>query len=415
MSIQSEPPSGGLSSHTPPTVSRGVSLQLAYLGLDSLYLVVEYPSEDVFKFWASEIAYDLDNPDLFQGVPYGDFLIRRGALGYSLSAWDGDARLFLTDRVSDNGGRGMGLMLQLGPKWLTQFGDIVAPNGFRQNIEAQLRYFHVKDPLDYPVRINRLDLNADLLGLRIADFSIDDWRDQWVGYSKLSNVFFSRRTGVLEGLSVGSSTGAVRFKAYDKVAESLTRQNEAFWRAVWGVEPDAEIDVTRFEWTFKCFQGGFQGMRYLSEMTFEGVLDLLNYATLKWGRLCVPQPDTNSARWPLAPLWVELRSLIDAWTWDYDGIAERVYEHSPDITYAYKKNLLGHLAGLQARVSLVKGKEGPVSVKDALGYLEACGDMTAEGMHKKANNKLQVLARLAKSKLAEEEKRKAAGKGADHE
>lgn len=383
--------------------------------MDSLYLVVEYPADDVYKRWASEIGYDFDNHELYQGVPCGDFLVRSGALGYSLSVWDGDARLFMTDRVADNGGRGMGLMLQLGPKWLTQFGEIVACERLRSNIEGQLLLFGVKEPFRYPARVNRLDIAADVLGLPIAGFSIDEWRAQWVGYGKVSNVYFSRRTGVLEGLAVGSSTGAVRFKAYDKVAESRKRQTGAFWRAVWGVGADDAVDVTRFEWTFKCYQGRFQGLQYLSEMTFEGVLELLNYATLRWGRLCVPQADTNSSRWPLAPLWADLRALIDAWAWDYSGIARRVHERTADLTYAYKKNLLGHLAGLQARVSLAWGKDTPVSVDAALEYLRESGDLTAEGMYRKADSKLQVLSRLAKSHMAGENAEKVQGEGNGHE
>ena len=116
----------------PRPVSRGAVLQNGFLGLDSLYVVLEYPAADVFQFWRSFIG-DLDNARLHGGIVVDDFVVRRGANGYKLSVWDGDARLFLTDRVesllagTDAEGQGMGVMLQLGPKWLRENGDILTP------------------------------------------------------------------------------------------------------------------------------------------------------------------------------------------------------------------------------------------------------------------------------------------------
>ena len=106
---------------------------------------------------------------------------------------------------------------------------------------------------------------------------------------------------------------------------------------------------------------------------------------------------------------------IDAWSWDYSGIARRVHERTADLTYAYKKNLLGHLAGLQARVSLAWGKDTPVSVDAALEYLRESGDLTAEGMYRKADSKLQVLSRLAQAHTAGESAEKVEGEGKGHE
>lgn len=394
--------SGDGGTSTPRTVLRGVPLQLVHVGLDSLYLVVEYPADDVYRKWANEIGFDLDNPDLYQGIPCEEYLVRRGNLGYKLAVWDGDARLHLTDRVADNGPQGMGMLLQLGPKWLAQFGDFVAPRALRANVEGQLQLFGVREPLAYPIRINRLDLAVDVRGLRLEDFSVDAWRQGWVGYSKLRKAHFSLRTGVLEGLHVGSRKGAVQLRVYDKVAKAQQDGTLDFWRTVWDMAPDDERAVTRFEWVFKCYAGKFEGMQYLSELTFVGVLGLLNYAMQKWVRLCVPQgDDSNKSRWPLAPLWAGLQEMLAHWAFDYRGLARRVHKRaSVGLNYDYQRHILAQLAGLQARASLVQGRQTPVTLKEALEVLGERVDQMDQSLYIKASNKLAVLSRQAGSQLA---------------
>ena len=87
--------------------------------------------------WAQGVS-DLGDPKLYEGIPFDGMVLKRGAQGYKLSVWDGDARLFLTDRVADklqgtkHAGQGMGVMLQLGPKWLKQHGNPWSPNTLRE-------------------------------------------------------------------------------------------------------------------------------------------------------------------------------------------------------------------------------------------------------------------------------------------
>lgn len=112
----------------PRSVSRGFNLQDAFIGIDSLYVVVEYPHKDLFLKWASHVK-DLNDIRLYDGIAHDDFVLRRGLVGYKLSVWYEDARLLLTDRVDESlvgtmhEGHGMGAMLQLGPKWLRCYGD----------------------------------------------------------------------------------------------------------------------------------------------------------------------------------------------------------------------------------------------------------------------------------------------------
>jgi hypothetical protein len=128
-------------------------------------------------------------------------VLERGAQGYKLAVWDGDARVFLTDRVADrligthHAGQGMGIMLQLGPKWLQLYGQAFAPKALRENVLAQLMLFGIKEPEQYPIRINRLDIALDVSGLDITSFSwMNGGGSGWICQAaQLSSVTPDRR------------------------------------------------------------------------------------------------------------------------------------------------------------------------------------------------------------------------------
>jgi hypothetical protein len=189
----------------------------------------------------------------------------------------------------------------------------------------------------------------------------------------------------------------VCFTVYDKVTESQQDGDSRFWRSVWGVGEDDEIAVTRFEWSFRPYQAQFPNLRYLSDYTFEGLLGLLNYATVKWGRLCIPQEDRNHAsRWVLAPLWEEIRAFIDDWSSNYEQYVRPSYELKPDLNPTYLNSAAGWLAGLQARVGIEKGKDGPASLALVLSFLHGEGH-TIEEIDCKAAKKWAVFSKLAGS------------------
>jgi hypothetical protein len=380
----------------PRSVSRGLKLHLGFLGIDSLYLVIEYPHLDVFSYWAA-IVRDEGNPSLNTGIPYGNFLIRKGALGYKYTIWSGDARLLITDRVTENQkdnnsvAQGMGLMLQLGPKWLRLYGDIDSPDNLSQHIYAQLKLFGVSNPELYAIRLNRIDITADVLNLDVATFSMDEWRDNWVGYAVQKQFYLSSQTGQLEGLAIGSSKGVVRFKVYDKVAESRQRGTSGFWHSVWGVDEQDDISVARFEWSIKCYAGRFGEMRYLADFSYERLLQLLNYVSLYWGRLCIPQEDdSNQTRWPLHPIWERLRELIDESTSYYTERAKREYDYRPDLNDDYLKAVTGWLGGFMARVGIERGLDSPAGLDTSLRLLHSEG----HSLHKKASDKWHILSKL---------------------
>jgi hypothetical protein len=384
------------------TVSRECHHQLVNLSLDSLYLVVEYPYPDLFHHWSSFVG-DLSDPRLFDGIPADkDFVLRRGAHGYKLSAWDGDARLYVTDRVNQtlqgtvHEGQGMGALLQLGPKWLKPLGEAFAPNTLRRNIVGQLDWFGILDPKQYPIRINRLDIALDVLGLDADSFSVDAWRRGWVGFAKPGDFYQDRRTGRLTGLTVGSRAANVSLVVYDKVRESEKRGSQRFWRSVWGVGEDDDVHVTRFEWSFRCHQARFTNLRYLADYSFEGFLGLLNYATRFWGQLRQLEggDEHHKDRRDLHPLWEELLAFIGEYSFNYEQLVRPEYVLEPDIKPAYLRALAGWLTGLRSRVGAEEKAEGPASLEEALAYLYEAGPDAAE-MDRRAQEKWVLFSRLA--------------------
>jgi hypothetical protein len=385
----------------PRTVSRGLKLQNIFLGVDSLYLVIEYPHADIYEYWAAAIPSMSDNR-LYQGIPHGNMLIRRGASGYKLSVWSGDSRLFITDRVEDKlkntheAGQGMGLMLQLGTKWLQTHADLTSYNTLSASIFALLRDFRLEKPENYSIRINRLDVALDVAGLAVSNFSVDEWREGWVGRASGKHFYDDNKTGKLSGLAIGSSEGAVRFKVYDKFLEANRGNDLLFWLSVWAVD---EIDfssfdvfgIARFEWSFKPHEAKFVNLRYLSDYSFDKLKELMNYVTLDWGRLCLPSEGSNQSRKHLHPLWVKIRRLmIEEWDIDHVGRAKRDYHTAPDLNPAYMSSVTGWLGGLMARLGLANGYNRPADLVEALQLAER----ESKPIEQKAMEKWEILSRL---------------------
>ncbi len=408
MTTEYEPGAAENAAQSPRTVSRGQQIQkISFIGIDSLYLVVEYPHDDLFKFWSAEVT-DFSDPRLHEGLPYAHGVLRRGGLGYKLSVWDEDARLFMTDRVNDTlagtgaEGQGMGVMLQLGPLWLRKFGEIggtFAPEMLKECALGELMFFGMLNPEQYPIRINRLDVTLDLLGLDGPTVCAYDWANQWVGYTRFRGNHFDTKTGDFEGLTVGTSAGGVSLRIYDKVRESRKRGKHTFWCSVWGLPEEHDQSVMRLEWSVRCYQARFVNLRYLSELTFDRFLALLNYVLLKWGQLREPlAEDVNRSRWPLAPLWAEVVHLVDEWSFHYDQVAERRYFFEPDISDVYLNALAGWLAGLLDRIAFDNGQSAPVTLDQGLAYLQLRG-FGAGTIQEKAGKKWEIFSRLASRSL----------------
>lgn len=226
---------------------------------------------------------------------------------------------------------------------------------------------------------------------RQPKLNIDEWRKGWVGYAHKRHFYDSNINGALEGFAVGTSTGTVRFKVYDKIAETKISKSGRFWRSVWGIEENVTPDVARFEWSIRAYSGKFKGVRYLSDLSLESFMDLLNYVSLKWGRLCIPErDDKNKARWKLSPLWLEIRRMIEDWSFGYQGQAKRTYDYRPELSEGYLQSISGWIAGLMARLGIENNEDNPASIADALELLHAHG----YSLPQKAQEKWELWSRL---------------------
>ena len=124
---------------------------------------------------------------------------------------------------------------------------------------AQFKVFLIDDPENYFCRLNRVDITLDVIGLRVASLAVDDWRNGWVGYAHKQHFYDSTMSGGLEGFAVGTSSGTVRFKVYDKIAESKKSRSSGFWHSVWGLDENDPTDVARFEWSIRAYLESSKG------------------------------------------------------------------------------------------------------------------------------------------------------------
>lgn len=314
-----------------------------FVTIDTLYLHVKYPKGDIFDNYYRYVS-DVDTRILREGCVVGDFVVKTGSSGYKISVWQHDARVFLTDQVDDKCGEGMGMgiWIQLGPKFLLE--NI---NCLQASVGDFLSALGIKDI--YPISITRIDIAIDCLGLAMVDQDVDFWKNGWVGRSKLSKVFYNSRTGRLESLYIGSRKSPILLRVYDKIAQSVADGDYQYWNDVW---KDFDGPVTRIEWEVKTKDGNFSDdLKNFKDFNGFSIRELMNYL-LDWGRLCTPNPsDSNRNRWEDSPLWVELRELVAKWANGVDWPTSRYGKEFHGISMAYLKFLGGTFSGGMAKLT----------------------------------------------------------------
>lgn len=348
--------------------------------IDTLHLSVKYPFLDIFNKWYRH-AQGLDHRKLKEGVAVGDFVVRGGSSCYKISVWQHDARVYLTDYVDEKvgEGKGSGIWVQLGPKFLIEH-----VNDLHGAVKALLAAVGVQG--NYITRITRLDLAVDLLGSEVKEQDINHWWHNWVGRSKFSGVHVNSRTSELETINIGSRGSAVILRVYDKVAQAVKEGDIDYWRDVW---KKFEGPVTRVEWEVKPADGNFSH-DLVDFSLFNGfsMRELLNYL-LDWGRLCTPNPnDSNKRRWEDAPFWAELRELAALWVQDIVWPTSRLGKEFHGLNPAYFKFISGTIAGAMARLS-----EDEPTVMKLFEELEKNGE-PLDKIKEKAKQKAKVISRL---------------------
>lgn len=309
-----------------------------------MYLYVKYPKRDIFDKYFRYVE-GVDTRILKKGCVVGDFVIRNGSCGYKISVWQHDARVFITDQVDEKcgEGKGMGIWVQLGPKFLLENIN------FLQDAVYDFLYEIGIEEI-YPTSITRIDVAIDCLNLAMRDQDVEYWKNGWVGRSKVSKVYYNSRTGLLESLYVGSRGSPILLRVYDKVAQSIADGDYLYWLDVW---KNFEGPVTRFEWEVKTKDGNFpNNLTDFEKFNVVSVRELMNYL-LDWGRLCTPgQLDTNRNRWEDSSLWSEIRELVAKWSKGVDWPTSRFGKEFHGVSSAYVKFLSGTISGGMAKLSL---------------------------------------------------------------
>jgi hypothetical protein len=351
-----------------------------FVTIDTLYLHVKYPKRDIFDLYNRYIE-GVDTRMVKEGCIVGNFVVRNGSCGYKLSVWQHDARAFITDQVDEKcgEGRGMGIWVQLGPKFL--LGNI-------DDLQAAVYDFLIELGIEeiYPISVTRIDIAIDCLGLDMKSQDVEIWKMGWVGRSKLSKVYYNSRTGLLESLYVGSRKSPIMLRVYDKVAQAIADGDYLYWLDVW---EDFEGPVTRLEWEIKTKDGNFS-YKLTNFEYFDGISirELMNYL-LNWGRFCITDSsDTNRNRWEDSPLWSELREFVANWSNGVDWPTSRYGKEFHGISEAYMKFLSGAISG-----GIAKTNPNNPNIKGLFEGLDEFGE-TLEKIHRVAEMKARRIKRL---------------------
>jgi hypothetical protein len=351
-----------------------------FVFLDTLYLSVKYPKQDIYQKFFPQID-GVDYRKLKAGIVSGDFVLKGGASLYRFSVCQHDARIFLTDRVDEivGEGNGSGIWVQLGPKFLIQH-----INDLHRAVKKLLRDVGVKG--DYPIKITRLDLAMDLLGIAISSFKQDDWIDGWVGRSKPSAFHLNSRTGILETINIGSRKSAVFLRIYDKVAQAVKEGDIKYWRDAW---KGFSGSVTRIEWEVKPNEGYFgNDLKQFELFSGFALRELLVYL-LTWGRLCIPDPDdSNNRRWEETEFWKEVKKCAETWLLGVDWPTSRYGKEFHGVSEHFIKQASGVISSAMARLS--------VDEPDLMHMFEELNKYgeSLEKINKKAAEKAAIISRM---------------------
>ena len=341
---------------------------------------MKYPNRDIFDKYYRYVS-EVDTRVLKEGCVVGDFVIKTGSSGYKISVWQHDARVFLTDQVDEKcgEGKGMGIWIQLGPKFLLE--NIYA----LQNGVYDFLYEIGIDEI-YPISLTRIDLAIDCLGLSMQDQEFKYWTNGWVGRSTVSKVYLKPRTTLIESIYVGSRKSPIFLRVYDKVAQSISDGDYIYWLDIW---KNYDGPVTRIEWEVKPKDGNFSDdLKNFNNFNGFSIRELMNYL-LDWGRLCIPNPsDSNRNRWEDCPLWVEIREFVAKWSNGVNWPTSRYGKEFHGISEAYAKFLSGAISG-----GIAKFNPDNPSIEGLFEGLNEFGE-SVEKIMRNAEKKAKIIKRL---------------------
>jgi len=148
-----------------------------------------------------------------------------------------------------------------------------------------------------PESLSRIDYCFDY-HLPEIDFDEDSFKSLSVKDSK------HRGSRKAQTFTFGGG-GDIMLRLYDKIAEIKQNSDKVWFYTLWGQDKD----VWRIEWQVRK-----EVLKDFSIATFDDlnsqIGDLLRYLATEHTSLRKPTDDSNSSRWPLHPLWVDLIEQI---------------------------------------------------------------------------------------------------------
>jgi len=191
---------------------------------------------------------------------------------------------------------------------------------------------------------SRIDLHADW---QEWELSGDDRRN----FVCRSETRVTHEHGdLLSGFQFGRRrTKTLSGRIYDKTME-IRKSGAAYWEDIWGDRYDRDKPVVRVEFEF-----GRQGLAEFKIASPEDAIAcagaLWSYAAGDWLSLRTPTPDATKSRWPVSPVWEQIRraSVVDS-EWGM----ERVYNGLRDGEF---RLLVPMLVGYVVRYAAVFGTD----------------------------------------------------------
>lgn len=148
-----------------------------------------------------------------------------------------------------------------------------------------------------PECLSRVDYCFDYY-LPEIDFDEDSFKSQSVKDSK------HRGSRKAQTFTFGGG-GDIMLRVYDKVAEIKQKSDKVWFYTLWGQDEN----VWRIEWQVRK-----PVLKEMDIKTFEDLQkqigDLLRYLATDHTSLRIPTADSNSSRWPLHLLWIDLLERI---------------------------------------------------------------------------------------------------------
>lgn len=217
------------------------------------------------------------------------------------------------------------------------------------NWGASVGYWPYRDE-----RLSRVDFSFDY-NLPAIDFD----EDCFVSLSTKDSQY--REDGKVQTFSFGK--GDVVLRVYDKVAEIKQQSDKVWFYLLW----EHDENVWRIEWQIRK-----PVLKRFGIFTFDNLReqqgDLLSYLASEHDTLRQPNGDSNSSRWPLHPLWIDLQGQIE--NLNHLGI-DRVYGKNAVLEERMMRMAIAMYGYLKriAAIYCIQNSEETISVDEALTHI----------------------------------------------